>query len=208
MGLIMALFFIVIAIVGGIFLVFYPIWAIIDCVVSKKRSDINKVIWVLLMIFVWPLASYCYGLFSAKSKALRISAVIASLTILIGVTILLSGLGPPVSFMKGNFRFFHQSAENIEDQLALTDTSELSKADMQNLQEAIRTLQREYNALNISVEERKKISLLLDLLRTYVYDNHLTNKEYTDWLNRYHLRRLLDEKMLEEYIKGLNAVEI
>ncbi len=44
-----------------IFVVFW-IWAIIDCAKRKFRSDIEKIVWILIIIFVWVFAFPLGGL--------------------------------------------------------------------------------------------------------------------------------------------------
>jgi len=48
-----------------------PIWALIDCAISKKASAGAKIVVILLMIFLWGLMGLIYGLFLTSSKALK-----------------------------------------------------------------------------------------------------------------------------------------
>ncbi|MBU0536542.1 MAG: PLD nuclease N-terminal domain-containing protein [Nanoarchaeota archaeon] len=59
-GMILAIFLIIIiAVVFFVFLFIFWVWMIIDCV-KRKMDDTEKVVWVLLMVFLGALASIIY----------------------------------------------------------------------------------------------------------------------------------------------------
>jgi lysylphosphatidylglycerol synthetase-like protein (DUF2156 family) len=48
-----------------------PIWCVVDCAVDNRRGTAGKVIWIILLIVLYGLASWFYGAFAASGKALR-----------------------------------------------------------------------------------------------------------------------------------------
>jgi hypothetical protein len=48
-----------------------PIWCIVDCAIDKKRGTAGKVVWILLLLFMYGVANWFYGAFAAAGGALR-----------------------------------------------------------------------------------------------------------------------------------------
>jgi hypothetical protein len=48
-----------------------PAWCIVDCAIDNKRGTAGKVVWILLLIFMYGVASWFYGAFAAAGGALR-----------------------------------------------------------------------------------------------------------------------------------------
>jgi hypothetical protein len=48
-----------------------PIWCIVDCAIDSKRGTAGKVVWILLLIFMYGVANWFYGAFAAAGGALR-----------------------------------------------------------------------------------------------------------------------------------------
>lgn len=48
-----------------------PIWCIVDCAIDRKRGTAGKVVWILLLIFMFGVANWFYGAFAAAGGALR-----------------------------------------------------------------------------------------------------------------------------------------
>jgi hypothetical protein len=48
-----------------------PIWCIVDCAIDNKRGTAGKVVWILLLIFMYGVANWFYGAFAAAGGALR-----------------------------------------------------------------------------------------------------------------------------------------
>ena len=66
----------------------HPIWSIVDCALSKAHSATSKVVWIVLMHFTSLLTSFFYGLFSARSRALRTCTIGSILVIILSVAAL------------------------------------------------------------------------------------------------------------------------
>jgi hypothetical protein len=62
-------------IAGGLLMLFMalvqPIWCIVDCAIDGKRGTAGKVVWILLLIFMYGVANWFYGAFAAAGGALR-----------------------------------------------------------------------------------------------------------------------------------------
>jgi hypothetical protein len=48
-----------------------PVWCIVDCAIDNKRGTAGKVVWILLLLFMYGLANWFYGAFAAAGGALR-----------------------------------------------------------------------------------------------------------------------------------------
>ncbi len=88
--------FIVALFLGSLILFFLPLWAMVDCAVSK-RKPLEKGILVVLLFFFWSAAGVIYGLFFTDSKKLHrftlISLVGTLLLLLLTFSSCLAGAG-------------------------------------------------------------------------------------------------------------------
>ena len=48
-----------------------PVWCIVDCAIDNKRGTAGKVVWILLLLFMYGVANWFYGAFAAAGGALR-----------------------------------------------------------------------------------------------------------------------------------------
>jgi hypothetical protein len=48
-----------------------PVWCIVDCAIDNKRGTVGKVVWILLLLFMYGVANWFYGAFAAAGGALR-----------------------------------------------------------------------------------------------------------------------------------------
>jgi hypothetical protein len=61
---------------GFVTLLFLPLWALLDCALSRRARG-EKAGVILGLLFTWGLGSVVYGLFFAQSRLLRVATVIA-----------------------------------------------------------------------------------------------------------------------------------
>jgi hypothetical protein len=54
----------------------FPIMAIVKCVKSNLSSK-AKTLWIILMVFTWPLTNYIYFIKYSKTTAYRVLSVLA-----------------------------------------------------------------------------------------------------------------------------------
>ena len=73
----------------SLFCLVQPIWALVDCIDSKRERD-TKILVAVLIFFTWGLGSFIYGLFFADSKTLR-GFTLVSTIVLVLVTIVSFG---------------------------------------------------------------------------------------------------------------------
>jgi len=182
---------------------FYPIFTIGHCVRSDRNST-SKTIWILLMIFIWPITSFFYGLFASRSRR---SQVICSVFLLFSI-----GLA---GFLITTYTHMGSKLDTLVDgevdksinKLRSLDTSGLSQGQKSIIIENLETLRKEvkFRESKFSMEnvrDTHKASNLLQLYEIIAQDNKITLREYEMWISKYNIRKTIDYKELKRFVKS------
>jgi hypothetical protein len=78
-----------------------PIWCIVDCAIDRKRGTAGKVVWILLLIFMFGVANWFYGAFAAAGGALRRLTRLAWLCLILLVVLFVALFWSNVEFRRG-----------------------------------------------------------------------------------------------------------
>lgn len=79
------------AALGFLIFLVIPIWAIFDCVESKREGG-TKVLIIILLILTWGVGSLIYSAFFSSSRALRTSTILAVSSLVLIVVVSLGAL--------------------------------------------------------------------------------------------------------------------
>jgi len=188
-------------IVLGIFIfgaLAYPIWMLIHCATAQQRSTKSKTIWIILMILVWPLTSYLYGLFASKRTLFKWFSSI--LIVLLGLLV---------------FVFFASTAylNKYTASLISTDISKISSNQIAGLtdEEAagiksnLETLQNELKGSVLKTDKKFTIYNLTRMFDIISTDNQINQSELTDWMDKFESRDTLDRNAFEKYVDDLGG---
>jgi hypothetical protein len=78
-----------------------PVWCIVDCAIDNKRGTAGKVVWILLLFFMYGVANWFYGAFAAAGGALRRLTRLAWLLLIALVVAFLALFWSNVEFRRG-----------------------------------------------------------------------------------------------------------
>jgi hypothetical protein len=78
-----------------------PVWCIVDCAIDNKRGTAGKVVWILLLLFMYGVANWFYGAFAAAGGALRRLTRLAWLLLIALVVVFLALYWSNVEFRRG-----------------------------------------------------------------------------------------------------------
>jgi hypothetical protein len=78
-----------------------PVWCIVDCAIDNKRGTAGKVVWILLLLFMYGVANWFYGAFAAAGGALRRLTRLAWLLLIALVVAFLALYWSNVEFRRG-----------------------------------------------------------------------------------------------------------
>jgi hypothetical protein len=78
-----------------------PVWCIVDCAIDNKRGTAGKVVWILLLLFMYGVANWFYGAFAAAGGALRRLTRLAWLLLIALVVAFLALFWSNVEFRRG-----------------------------------------------------------------------------------------------------------
>lgn len=173
-----------------------PIWNIVDCLSDEARSKKSKIIWVVLMFFIWPFTSLCYGIFASRKKILRW---------LSGISLVLS-----VLFIGGIFFGLSYSAQmlraeipRLAEKLNQINTAEITDTQRQQIKENLLALREELTLSISALDTMHKAASLTQLYGIYTKDTTLTAAEYNDWTSKFQSRSMLDRRELDNYIRKM-----
>ena len=78
-----------------------PVWCIVDCAIDNKRGTAGKVVWILLLLFMYGVANWFYGAFAAAGGALRRLSRLAWILLIALVVAFLALYWNNVEFRRG-----------------------------------------------------------------------------------------------------------
>lgn len=190
-GVLIAVF--VVLFIGFLFYacLIYPIQALIHCVRNTELTDTQKVLWVLAIFFIWPIAAFFYA---AKHKN-KVSLLRTSLAVGGFVLILIGGL---------YYTGFKLNSE-MKGEVAKIDVKgasrQLASKDAQFMEKSVSEVQSDLQNGSFLDFSKKSISLqLFDLLKIYTKDGLINASEFKNWQNLFGLRDKLDEEKLKEFV--------
>jgi len=171
-----------------------PIWAIIDCAVSKERSNGSKVFWIIFSFLTWMLGALIYGLFVSTRKSLRWMCITTSMVVII--------------FVIGWMGLLYWASSNLTQEinraivrLQTVDTTDLKTEDIETLKKDLAALSKE---TRFDFNKRRQMFITSSLLEYYqliVKDNKISNREYMHWRHIFELRKTLNEEAIQKIIK-------
>ena len=178
-------------------LLIFPIWALVHCAVSPGLNGTSKAVWIVVMLLVWPIGAFLYGLFASQQRALRWCGGV-SLALVTGLLAAVV-VGMPY-ILQYTDREMSATIQRL-DQLRMPEASQEQRA---QLKQGLQTLQNELQGNWILQRDRVgRVMTLYQLFSVYIEDHELSLPEYTDWMDKYRSRQLLDQEELRRYIRGL-----
>lgn len=191
-----------ILIFGGFFfsILVYPIWLLVHCAISENRSTKSKVVWIVLMLLAWPFTGLVYGLFGSKRKLFQwISGIIivVAMFVLIGI----------FSFMSRLSSISKQEIARTIVSLDQMDTTGISESQLKELKLSLLVLSDEMKMTlsRTAMEKLTKDISLMQLFYIYIKDHKISGTEYSDWIDKFKSREMIDRKALERYVVEVQA---
>ncbi len=158
----------------------YPIWAIVQCA-NSQRGSTAKTIWIVAMIFIWPLASFVYGLFASRRPVFRwISAI--------GLFMFVLSLA---AYFSVSTRVNRQSMTSYNKTILSNeeiDMRQLLSFERNKLNECLRQLRYESQSTVLEPERRQRAGSLLAGFEDMTADGDFTADEYRRWMKHYEER--------------------
>jgi len=170
---------------------------VIDCALST-RSVLSKVVWLVVMILIFPFMALVYGVVACKKRLARWLSAIGLLSI--G---LLLGVGMWGLWTIGDLMLTYVTdVEKLLANVRYQDVSEDEKEHIKTVLDEMKTDAR----LPMLEQLKKRRSLkvktsLLGLLEVYTDDGVLDAEEYKKWAQKYEERDVLDPDAFEEYVR-------
>ena len=161
------------------FLFIYPLWALIHCAISQSRSNKSKIIWIITMILVWPLASLIYGLFGSQKRLFQWFSGIA-----IAGSICIFAVLFYTATLKG------VSLTNQLAKLPLINTSELSQENIATLKDSLATLREEARFSLRKFPRTASAGRMITEFALITRDNKIALSEYDRWTSMFKSRGL------------------
>ena len=90
-----------------------PVWCIVDCAIDNKRGTAGKVVWILLLLFMYGVANWFYGAFAAAGGALRRLTRLAWLLLIALVVAFLVLYWNNVEFRRGIEREWNKTQQLV-----------------------------------------------------------------------------------------------
>ena len=176
----------------------YPVWALIDCVVTPVLETKWKIIWSIVMVVFWPLGSFAYGLFGSRKKIFQWIVTISLVVSFIFGLFFVTGLNWLIDTTVGNIDSQISGMERLEP-------GPVSKEELMKLNTCLLSLEGEMHDRWYSFDKKLKAMHLLDFFETITSDHHITREEYTEWMKRFESRETADRQTLENRIKEFKA---
>jgi len=185
---------------GGFFfsILVYPIWLLVHCAIAENRSTKSKVVWIVLMLLSWPFTSLIYGLFGSKRKLFQwLSGILIAAALVASIVI---------------FSFMNKISGIAQQEMAMTiakldqmDTTGLSEAELKELKLSLLVLRDEMKMRlsKTAMEKLAKDISLYKLFYIYIKDHKISGDEYSDWVDKFKSRDMIDRKALERYVEEL-----
>ena len=180
-----------------LFLVF-PLWMMIDCVISKERKIISKVLWVIFILLSWVLGSLAYGLFGSRKVFIQwLSGIIFAVGFL---SIFL--------FVNFLYQTSHMVASDSIKRAATLQAGDLTQERIDQMKNNLLILRQELNDAKgfkaiYFIKDTYKDLMLHQIFILMMKDGQIQSIEYDEWTERFDHRRQLDAKKLGEYLKSL-----
>jgi hypothetical protein len=164
---------------------------IIHCLTSPLLDGKAKTLWVILIIFTWPLGAILYGLLACEKKSIPwISAIVIICIGLLSIPIIIN-----------MFHSVEQYAVAEFTKLGQLDAEGLSSEEFARFKESVATLQTEVKSSD--TKKMVRALIFLQLFRIYTRDNKITLEEYKAWMTKFDSRDVLDLDAFRAYVRGL-----
>lgn len=180
-----------------LFLVF-PLWMMIDCVISQERKIISKVLWIIFILLSWVLGSLVYGLLGSRKVFIQwLSGIIFAVGFL---SIFL--------FVNFLYQTSHMVASDSIKRAATLQAGDLTQERIDQMKNNLLILRQELNDAKgfkaiYFIKDTYKDLMLNQIFILMMKDGQIQSIEYDEWTKQFDNRRQLDAKKLGEYLKSL-----
>lgn len=188
-------FFLFFGVFGNII---HPIWALADCVSSKTFTKKAKIIWGSLIVVLWSIGSAIYGLSVSKKRYFKwlSGLVLFSWIALLGVTAF------SIPYLIKEFQ------KEMNTSLSIIDLSDITEEQRTQIKSNLETLKNEMSIAWYKDLQKKLIARdMFRLLTLYLKDNKLEPAEYTDWIEKYNSRNVIDYSALAQFVANLKKTD-
>jgi hypothetical protein len=187
---------IVIVVLGAILFYagIFPGWMLIDCAISKRISNKNKILWILLIFFVWPFGSFVYGFFdSGKRYVKRISGAIILITI--GFIVLF------IVFLPKLKSSLHKETVQVIARLDQIEISGVPAGERDEIKADVRLVQKEMDDQWYSLSKRMVSYDLIQLFNLMSLNNRMSADDCRSWMGKFKSRTMLDQSSFHQYVE-------
>lgn len=177
----------------------YPIWMLIHCA-TAQRSTKSKAIWIILMVLIWPIASYFYGLFASKRKLFKWFSSILIVLLAFLVFVFVSATAYLTKFTDNQLTL-DISRLSSNQIIGLTDEESAG------IKENLETLRNDLKGGMLITDKKFIVYNLARMFDIISADNQVNQSELTDWMDKFESRDTLDRNAFEKYVDDLGKTK-
>ena len=160
----------------------FPVWAIVDCAISKDKSNVSKIFWIIFICLTWILGALIYGLFAASKEPVRMTSIVG----LIFAGIIIVGLIGMSNRVSSSLKT--EISQSIVRLNTTVDTTALSIEKVNTLKSDLAILSQETGFNFKKVHQISITQELLEYFQLIIEDNKIDAQEYEDWQEKFESR--------------------
>ena len=156
----------------------FPVWAIVSCVTSENRTKKSKAIWLIVMLLIWPMGSWIYGLFASQRRLFKIFSII----LIVGmISVEFFQYNPVIHRYLSIFYTKNLTISDVEHM----DLSQLSVQEQANLKTALIQVLTDRSKGFKDFKKFYRGSYLMSLLKYTSSDAIISSLEYREWMKKF-----------------------
>ena len=178
-------------------LIIFPIFSILRCLRMGRESSSGKTLWILAMLFTWPLGGLFYAFIKPDTATYKTFLFLAIALPLFTATLWYATVDNKLSSI------VEHKTQHLHAILA--DRAHygphITKGKRANMRLFVNALEREIDKTPLHNQRRLKVRIaLIDLLSAMLGDNLFTIHDYNDWTVKFKMRNDLSPATIQNSI--------